>query len=258
MVPGRNFKDDTVLAALTLPEQIIMQQVVDKFMSGLEDDRVEFNVWKEHPENLRNAYRYAQKEESYKKFRERKKEEMSRRGYAPPYAEAISLPPQTPVSQIVVVSPHWTETGNLGIASSIGSPNHVSRSPNPAGKKAAPNRNDNPAANGGTGGGRGGYQGLWGRGRGGYYRQRGGYNAGFGFNGRGGYSLENGGGFDTNEPKPVIKPDGSKSINQYVTGEKKYNSRTNGPLCVECGDLGHLPRSCTGQALMGWEKETLR
>lgn len=257
MIPGKDFEDDVILAALTNPEKIIMQQVVDKFMTGLRDDRIEFNVWKEQPVNLKTAAALAMKEENFARFWSRKKEEMSRRGYA------LSYPKANPSAPLVSPS-HRTETGNSTTGSGQASPTVTPVSPGPIIveiKNGAGNAGDSAGRREQNGDGvhspKGGNGPGMGRG-GGYQWARGGYQGG-GYQG-GGY--QGGRGTPTevvqSEPKPAPRPPGFNSQNAYINGDRKYNSRVDGPLCVECGILGHLPRSCTGPALTPWEKETIK
>lgn len=253
MIPGKDFEDGAVIEALTSPEKIIMQQVVDKFMTALRDNLIEFQVWKESPTNLRDASKLALKEESYGRFWEKKNEDTARRGYAPVYVEAPLSPP---LSSPTPSTPKRPETGNPVTGSVTGSP---AKSPtSPTTSTVSENKQETPPPRQLYDSGRGGRQ--WG-GRGGfgwqgYYSGNGG-SSGSGTSGNSGSSGNNGGNAGA-VTRPVYKPDGAMSLNHFITGEKKYDSKRDGPLCVECGVLGHVPRNCPGPPLATWERETLR
>ncbi|MCU1500253.1 MAG: hypothetical protein JWM47_4206, partial [Acidimicrobiales bacterium] len=102
-----------------------------------------------------------------------------------------------------------------------------------------------PSYNGGNNYGRGGYS----SGRGGYYNNDG--------NGRGGYHNNDRGGGTWRDPASK-KYDYNNSTNPYIMGTAKWTASTDGPLCVDCGTLGHIATSCMGNKLSSWERDALR
>ena len=64
MVPGKDFKLEATLQTMTDPEKIIMQQVLDRCCERLHK-WMSFQVWKEKPKTLYEAYKIAEKQEEY-------------------------------------------------------------------------------------------------------------------------------------------------------------------------------------------------
>jgi hypothetical protein len=60
-------------------------------------------------------------------------------------------------------------------------------------------------------------------------------------------------------PLPVLEdlPDRANSGNRYVNGSLKW-SPEQGPLCVKCGEAGHISPECAGELLEDWERAHLR
>lgn len=58
-------------------------------------------------------------------------------------------------------------------------------------------------------------------------------------------------------PPPREMPPHSKSRNPFINGSKTW-VRSDGILCVKCGELGHLSNECNGVWLPAWEQSYLK
>ena len=50
----------------------------------------------------------------------------------------------------------------------------------------------------------------------------------------------------------------SEGISRQALGTLKYNAATDGILCVDCGNLGHITTNCMGMKLSSAEQDVLR
>ncbi|KAI1007160.1 hypothetical protein K3495_g1061 [Podosphaera aphanis] len=79
-------------------------------------------------------------------------------------------------------------------------------------------------------------------------QNRGGYNGGGGYSGtRGGQQASN--------TRPM--PPKSLSRNPYVSGSVVYKQEL-GPLCIQCGEIGHAKPRCSSAPLEWWEQSYLK
>jgi hypothetical protein len=54
-----------------------------------------------------------------------------------------------------------------------------------------------------------------------------------------------------------IVPPRTESQNPIINSTRAWTRRT-GLLCTDCGQIGHMHRSCTAQPLLPWEQAILR
>lgn len=59
-------------------------------------------------------------------------------------------------------------------------------------------------------------------------------------------------------PEPRELPEAIKSKNPYINGTLVWSIDKDGVLCVRCGEVGHIGRSCTSLPLPAWEQSYLR
>src|ERR1700712_44290 len=57
-------------------------------------------------------------------------------------------------------------------------------------------------------------------------------------------------------PVTPLRP-ASEFKNPYVNKSKEYNSRRDGPLCIACGECGHVKTNCRNPWLEKWERAYL-
>lgn len=292
MIPGKNFELEATMALLTEPEKIIMSQVVDKFCDGLYNQWMHFQVWKEKPGSLHQAYKLAEKQEEYQTFIQTRYD-TSRDpalafdptfspqafypvapsiayGYSNGVGSIGGVSPQSPnPSQVPIQIPllHIPQQPQQPLATSPPLQQHqppqVAVQPQQqqqplqqqslqqpqqysSSQQQPPHQQYQPRGSGYNNGGSNGDAG-----RGGPYR------GGYSNNGRGGNHNSS---YNNNTSQDKAK-EGARpqvSTNQYVNGSLKYVASKDGPLCVECGVLGHLPANCRNGKLENWEREALR
>ena len=58
-------------------------------------------------------------------------------------------------------------------------------------------------------------------------------------------------------PQSKDLPSRSTSLNKYINGSRTWGTG-DGPLCVKCGEIGHMSRECSGTVLPAWEQSYLK
>lgn len=247
MIPGKDFELEPVIAALTEPEKILMHQVVDKFCDGFYHKWMHFPVWREQPKSLHEATRIAEKQEQYQAFLHTRYDTSQGTpiAYDPLLSTPMLYPPQSPTNygfnpEVHVVNQGVTPISPPQIILPPSPPPVVHSPPAPQHSPPAPQAGQ---PNAGSNGGNGHRVSPFSSSRGGYGPQP-----------RGSY-YNNAGSWRDHQRKPEQE---KNSGNPYVSGSLKWYAASDGPLCVDCGTLGHIATNCSGVKLATWERDALR